>query len=97
MASLAQLAQRFLPLAVLGVSMVSVPAMLLSPTGIPRLQSLKEEKGRVDLEVSRLGDQIRQLRAEVALLKDDPAKVEQVARAELGLLRQTEIVFQFGD
>jgi cell division protein FtsB len=97
MASPAQLAQRFLPAAVLGISMISVPAMLLSPSGIPRLRSLNEEKVRVDLEISRLGDQIRRLRAEVSLLKDDPAKVEQVARAELGLLRQTELVFQFGD
>jgi cell division protein FtsB len=87
--------QQLLPAAVLGGSVVSVPAMLLAPTGIPRLEALKEEKARVDLEVSRLGDQIRRLRAEVRHAKDDPAKVEQVARDQLGLVRQTEIVFQF--
>ena len=92
-----RLVQRLLPLAVLGISAISVPAMILSPTGVPRLRSLNEEKGRVDLEVSRLGDQIRRLRSEVQHMKDDPVKVEQVARDQLGLLRQTEIVFQFGD
>jgi cell division protein FtsB len=94
---LSRLAERFLPLLVLGISAISVPVMIFSPTGIPRLHSLKEEKARVDLEVSRLGDQIRKLRVEVRHLKDDPAKVEQVARDELGLVRQTELVFQFGD
>ncbi len=92
-----QILQRFLPLAVLGVSIVSVPFMIFAPTGAPRLRALSEEKRRVDLEISRLGDQIRRLRVEVRRLKHDPAKVEQVARDELGLLRQTEIVFQFTD
>jgi cell division protein FtsB len=49
----------------------------------------------VDLEVSRLGDQIRKLRAEVRRLKEDPARVEQAARDELGLSRQSELVFRF--
>lgn len=89
--------ERVLPVVVLGVSAVSVPVMMFAPTGIPRLRALEQEKARVDLEVSRLGDQIRQLRAEVRRLKDDPARVEQAARDELGLLRQTEIVFQFGN
>lgn len=81
----------------LGLSAVSVPALMFAPTGLPRLRALEQEKARVDLEVSRLGSQIRQLRAEVRRLKEDPARVEQVARDELGLLRQTELVFHFGE
>lgn len=90
-----RLAQRLLPLLVLGISAVSVPWMIFSATGIPRLRALGEEKAQVDLEISRLGDEIRKLRVEVRHVKDDPAKIEQVARDQLGLLRQTEIVFQF--
>jgi cell division protein FtsB len=95
-ASLSTLVERLLPVAVLAISAISVPVMILAPTGAPRLRALTEEKQRVDVEISRLGDQIRQLRAEVRQLKSDPAKVEQVARDELGLLRRTEIVVQFG-
>ena len=69
---------------------------MLAPTGVPRLRSLEREKGRVDLEISRLGEQIRELRVEVRRLREDPAQVEQVARDELGLVRQTELVMQFG-
>jgi cell division protein FtsB len=95
MATWSSVLQRALPLLLLITSVVSVPFLVLSPTGAPRLRTLKDEKTRVDLEISRLGDQIRRLRVEVRRLKDDPSKVEQVARDQLGLLRQTELVFQF--
>jgi cell division protein FtsB len=94
---LARLAERFLPIFVLGLSVVSVPLMMLSPTGIPRLHALRGEKERVNLEVSRLSDQIRGLRVEVRHMSDDPAKVEQIARDQLGLVRATELVLQFGE
>ena len=95
-APISALVERLLPIAVLAVSAISVPVMILAPTGAPRLRALMEEKRRVDVEVSRLGDQIRKLRVEVRQLRSDPSKVEQVARDELGLLRRTEIVVQFG-
>ena len=87
--------QRVMPLAVLAIAAVSVPMLMLSATGLPRLQGLREEKVRADDEVSRLSQQIWELRAEVAKIKDDPAAVERAARDELGLVRKTEVVFQF--
>ena len=87
--------QRVMPLAVLAIAAVSVPMLMLSATGLPRLQGLREEKVRADDEVSRLSQQIWELRAEVAKIKDDPAAVERAARDELGLVRRTEVVFQF--
>jgi cell division protein FtsB len=89
--------QRVMPLAVLAIAAISVPMMMLSATGLPRLQGLREEKVRADDEVSRLSQQIWELRAEVARIKDDPAAVERAARDELGLVRRTEVVFQFHD
>jgi cell division protein FtsB len=86
-----------MPLAVLAMAAISVPMMMLSATGLPRLQGLREEKVRADDEVSRLSQQIWELRAEVARIKDDPAAVERAARDELGLVRRTEVVFQFRD
>ncbi len=84
-------------MAVLAVAAISVPMLMLSATGLPRLQGLREEKVRADDEVSRLSQQIWELRAEVARIKDDPAAVERAARDELGLVRRTEVVFQFHD
>jgi cell division protein FtsB len=88
-------AQRVLPLAVLALAAISVPTLMLSATGLPRLQSLRDEKVRADDEVSHLSQDIWELRAEVTRIKDDPAAVERAARDELGLVRRTEVVFQF--
>jgi cell division protein FtsB len=90
-------AQRVLPLSVLALAAVSVPVLVLSPTGLPRLRNLEEERQRANDEISRLGSQINALRAEVARIKTDPAAVERAARDELGLVRTTEVVFQFSD
>ena len=97
MSSGALFVQRVMPLAVLAIAAISVPMMMLSATGLPRLQGLREEKVRADEEVSRLSQQIWELRAEVARIKDDPAAVERAARDELGLVRRTAVVFQFHD
>jgi cell division protein FtsB len=45
--------------------------------------------------VRKLSREIERLRAEVRRMKEDPAAVERVARDDMGLVRQTEIVFQF--
>ena len=89
------LAQRVLPLVVVAGAAVAVPLMVFSPTGLTRLAALRQERARADEEVARLSREIDRLRAEVARVKEDPAYVERAARDELGLLRQTEVVFQF--
>jgi cell division protein FtsB len=87
--------QRLLPLLVLAVAVVSVPVMIFSPEGLSRLRTLEEEKVRADEEVSRLSAQIQEYRVQVKRIKEDPAFVERAARDELGLVRKTELVFQF--
>ena len=97
MSSRALLLERALPLAILAVAIVAVPVLIFSPTGLGRLNALREERSRADDEISKLSQQITELRAEVKRIKDDPAAVERVARDELGLVRRTEVVFQFKD
>jgi len=91
------LALRVLPLGVLTVAALSVPIMIFSPDGLSRLEHLEQEKVRSNLEVSRISAEIRELRAKVQQIQQDPAMVEAVARDELGLVRQTEVVFLFRD
>ncbi|MEZ4225690.1 MAG: septum formation initiator family protein [Polyangiaceae bacterium] len=89
------LLERVLPLSVLGLALISVPVLILSPTGITRLDALRQEREKAEAEVDRLTADVEALRAEVDRIKQDPAAVERVARDELGLVRQTEVVFQF--
>lgn len=87
--------ERTLPLLLLGLALVAVPALIWSPEGLPRLERLKKERAELREKSARLSEEIRELQAEVARVKSDPSLLEQVARDELGLVRQTEVVFQF--
>ncbi len=89
------LLQRLLPILLLAVAIVGVPALLFSTSGLSRLDRLERERQEAELEMSRLGKQIDELRAEVREVREEPAAVERVARDELGLVRQTEVVFHF--
>jgi len=85
----------WLPLGLLVFAMVSVPVMVMSPTGLPRLRHLQQEERETDAQLAKLTREIQELRARVERIKTEPTAVEQVARDELGLVRQTEVVLQF--
>ena len=87
--------ERVLPLTILGLAVVAVPVMLFSPAGLSRLRQLEQERERADHEISELSQRIRELRAEVAAVRQRPEAIERVARDELGLVRKTEVVFHF--
>lgn len=89
------LRERFLPLFVLLTALVAVPVMILSPTGLPRLRQLRQEKLGAADQIARLEQETAELREQVRRVKTDPTEVERVARDELGLVRRTEVVFQF--
>jgi cell division protein FtsB len=93
--SLASFLERALPLGILAVSAVSVPFMMLSPEGMPRMRSLERDLGGVSEENRNLEREIGSLRKEVQDLRDSPAAVERIARDQLGMVRKSEVVFQF--
>jgi cell division protein FtsB len=87
--------ERMLPISILALAAVGAPFMMLRPEGLPRLRSLSNELGQVTSENADLRRQIHQLRSKVEHLRQDPAAVERIARDELGLVRPSELVFQF--
>lgn len=91
-----QPAARLLPLGMLALSVVSVPWLALGPQGLPRLRSLRSELGTLRNDNAALTREIVHLRAEVKALREDPASVERIARDQLGMVRRSEVVFQFG-
>jgi cell division protein FtsB len=91
----ADLLQRTLPIAMLLLALVSVPVLVLEPEGLPRLRGLQKELDQVDTENAELKRDVSRLRVEVQQLRDDPAAVERIARDELGMVRKSEVVFQF--
>lgn len=95
MQRLSAFVERVLPLTMLGLAVIGVPVMILAPEGLPRLRALEKELGEVHGENQEIRRALDELRREVQQLRDDPAAVERIARDELGLVRQTEVVFQF--
>jgi cell division protein FtsB len=93
--SVTRLVERVLPIAVLVVAVVGAPVLIFSPQGLPRLRGLQKELADVDDENAELRRDIDALRGKVERLRDDPAAVERIARDDLGLVRQSEVVFQF--
>jgi cell division protein FtsB len=90
------LVQRTLPIAMLSLALVAVPVLVLQPEGLPRLRGLEKELDDVSAENAELRRDVDRLRVEVRQLRDDPAAVERIARDELGMVRKSEVVFQFG-
>ena len=86
---------RGLPLAVLTISLIAVPVLLLEPQGMPRMRGLDQDLRGVEAENAELRRDVARLRQEVKDLRDDPSAVERIAREQLGLVRKNEVVFQF--
>lgn len=95
MKKLTPLVERVLPISILVVALVGAPVLIFSPEGLPRLRGLERELASVDEENKRLEREIDELRGRVERLRDDPTAVERIARDDLGLVRQSEVVFQF--
>jgi cell division protein FtsB len=91
----ADLVERTLPIAMLCLAVVAVPVLILEPEGLPRLRGLERELREVQVQNDELKRDIDRLRIEVSALREDPAAVERIARGELGMVRKSEIVFQF--
>ena len=86
---------RGLPLAVLTVSLIAVPVLVFEPQGMPRMRALEKELKGVEAENAELRRDVARLRTEVKDLRENPAAVERIAREQLGLVRKSEVVFQF--
>ena len=94
--SLGSAVARLLPILILGLALVSVPILILQPEGLPRVRALEHELAEVSSENDDMKRDVAKLHAEVRELRDDPAAVERIAREQLGLVRKSEVVFQFG-
>jgi cell division protein FtsB len=87
--------RQLLPASLLLLSATSVPLLIWSPTGLTRLEALEQQRKGLQQEVQRLEREIDRLRIQAESVKTSPASIERVARDELGLVRQTELVMQF--
>ncbi len=84
-----------LPFGLLVMSIVAVPLRILDEQGLPRYRMLKQELADIEAENERLRREVLQLTRDVDRLRDDPLAIERIARDELGMVRDGELIFQF--
>jgi cell division protein FtsB len=84
-----------LPFGLLVYAVFSVPVRILSEEGLPRYRQQSELLARIKQENAALTADIARLDRESRELLYDPDAVERVARDELGMIREGELLFQF--
>lgn len=77
------------------MAIMTVPTLVLDEQGLPRYRHLRQELETLRESNEELVREIATLKREIEALRADPAYVERIARDELGMVREEEIVFQF--
>jgi cell division protein FtsB len=70
---------------------------LLGERGVLRALQSYHHKQDLEQKLTVLQDQKEQLREEIRLLQKDRDYWEQLARKELGMVREGELIYQFSD
>jgi cell division protein FtsB len=86
---------RLLPFGLLVFAVVCVPLRILSEDGLPRYRKLGDQLARVQAQNEQMRKLIAKRSREVRALRTSPDAVEQIARDELGMVRDDEVIFQF--
>jgi len=68
--------------------------IIVSEHGLLDLRLLKQEKAKIVQETRRLMQENFAIRIEIDRLKHDPAYIENIARHELGMIGENEIILK---
>jgi len=68
---------------------------LFGDRGVIHLFQLNHQKALLQEEVASIEQQNDELRAKINALRTDRSTIERIARTELGMVREDELVFQF--
>ena len=72
-----------------------VAVSVVGNRGLLRLYQMHRDRAALEREIERLSSVNATLTEEVHLLRTDPARIEGIAREELGLVKPGEQVFEF--
>jgi cell division protein FtsB len=63
--------------------------------GLLRIYELKQDKGKIDSSLMEVKGENEKLKHEIVALKSDRRYIESIARKDLGLVRNDEVIYQF--
>lgn len=70
---------------------------LFGEKGVIKIIQLKRERDRIIADVNRMQEENKRLQEEIRRLREDSRYLESVARRDLGLIKENEILFIFED
>lgn len=76
------------------VCLLLLVVLVFGDMGLPRYFSMREHAQQLDLDLQELQRMTHGLRVDVDRLEHDPAKIERLAREQLGYVRKGETVYQ---
>lgn len=76
------------------VCLLLLIVLVFGDMGLPRYFSMREQVQQLDIDLQELQRATRTLRGDIDGLEHDPAKVERLAREQLGYVRKGETVYQ---
>jgi cell division protein FtsB len=93
---MARLLQRISPSAVLMIVLIVLTALWfgLNDNGLLSLYRERSERELYEERIRALKEENRQIMAEIDRLKNDEAYLESVARRELNMVKENEIIFR---
>ncbi len=86
-----------LPLFLVGLILLVWYFSLFGEKGLIKIIQLRRERDRIIADVSRMEEENKRLQEEIKRLRDDSRYLESVARRDLGLIKENEILFIFED
>jgi len=86
-----------LPLLLVGLILLVWYFSLFGEKGLIKIIQLRRERDRIIADVSRMEEENKRLQEEIKRLRDDSRYLESVARRDLGLIKENEILFIFED
>ena len=90
--------RRFILLAVAGFFTVYfIFSFIFGDAGLLSYFRMQRTRGRLNHEIEELRQKNDELRNQIESLRSDPHYIEQIAREQLGLVKDGEIIYQFND
>lgn len=76
------------------IGIVVIGGWLFHASGVLPYVKMLQEVERLQTEIQELEDHNRLLQEEIARVEQDPTRLEELARNQLGLVRKGEVVYQ---
>ena len=89
--------KRGLIILLIGLIVIVWYFIIFGEKGVIRIIQLEQERHRITREGSLIKKDNKKLKEEIRRLREDPKYLESVARRDLGLIKENEILFIFED